>query len=507
MFQNKLLLAQPSVTEIMNIDISFSDVFIMSTDGHKRLNELSEVSSFSVCTQSSSISIKKSSDIFITTLDTSRHTKISTDQKREQFVSRRPRSLKDLFFRSKNPNKGPSEKGSGETKTKFSNIVSKHILPFRFVRTLRTELTQPERTNTTSCPNLVQRNFVETPTKPEETVIAPFKSSPDQESPEEAKIAPFPSSQSFPKSTYDRSFYNSLTERNPLRVQHLAIPNQKKDKSTSKVDGQVTDIFTTSFTHSASIKANHSLSRLQCKSAQELPKSPLVVIKQRLTRSYSDTPPRLSVKSQGSSASLKIPSCLQSKMYRDECVSQILDYLFIGSIEVAYNEPKLCRLKIDSLVDISNLSSAQVPSSKKLHCPCLCGHDSRHFRSRLIIRVDDDDKEDIEQYFSEINKFIDGARKCGKNVLIFSYHGNSRAPAAAIQYLMSHEGFLIRQAYNLVKNQRPAVEINQGFQNTLEALEHRLFPEAKPSLPFSNDYLNIADPQAIKCAWVDCSDM
>jgi dual specificity MAP kinase phosphatase len=344
---------------------------------------------------------------------------------------------------------------------------------------------------------------VETPsTKPEETVIAEFKSTPDQESPEEAKIAPLPSSKTFPLSTFEKAL-NS----NPLRVQHLAIPSQKSDESKSKADCQVTDIFTTSFTHSASLRTNRSLSKLQCKSAQELPKSPIVVIKQKLIRSYSDTPPRLSVKSHGSSTSLKIPSCLQSKMYRDDCVSQILDYLFIGSIEVAYNEPKLCRLKIDSLVDISNLSSAQVPSSKKLHCPCLCGNDSRHFRSRLIIRVDDDDKEDIEQYFSEINKFIDGARKCGKNVLIFSYHGNSRAPAAAIQYLMSHEGFLIRQAYNLVKNQRPAVEINQGFQNTLEALEHRLFPEAKPSVPFSNDYLNIADPQAIKCAWVDCSDM
>ncbi|XP_061177679.1 uncharacterized protein LOC133186444 [Saccostrea echinata] len=481
----------------------------MSTDGRMRLNELPEVTSFSLCSQSSSISIKKSSDIFSTTADSAHNSKSSTDQKRERFASRRPRSLKDIFFRSKNPDKNSSiEKGTSDTKSKFSNIVSKHILPFKFVRNLRTELTKPERPDTASCPNLAKRNSVETLSeKPEETVVAPFTNTPDQESPEEAKISPFPASQSFPKSDYDKPLYKSFQDRNPLRVQHLAIPKQNSDSSTNKGNFPVADIFTTSFTHSTSPKINHSLSKLQCKSAQELPKSPIVAIKQRLIRSYSDTPPRLSIKSQGSTASLKIPTCLQSRMYRDDCVSQILDYLFIGSIEVPYNEPKLCRLKIDSLVDISNLSSAQVPSSKKLHCPCLCGHDSRHFRSRLIIRVEDDDKEDIEQYFSEINKFIDGARKCGKNVLIFSYHGNSRAPAAAIQYLMSHEGFLLRQAYNLVKNQRPSVDINQRFQNSLEALERRLFPEAKPSLPFSNDYLNIADPQAIKCAWVDCSDM
>ncbi|XP_022287419.2 uncharacterized protein LOC111100096 [Crassostrea virginica] len=479
----------------------------MSTDGHKRLNELPEVTPFTACTQSSSISVKKSSDIFITTLESAHTSQLSVEQKREQFASRRPRSLKEIFFRSRNTERSNAiEKSPSDTKSKFSNIVSKHILPFRFVRNLRSELKKPERPNTTSCPNLAQKNALEAvPRKPLETPVSPFSGNSDQDSPVETRVTSFLPSQSFPKSDYDGTFYNPLHDRNPLRVQHLAIPNQTSDGNKGTLP--VADIFTTSFTHSTAPKASHSLSKLECKSAQELPKSPIVAIKQRLIRSYSDTPPRLSIKSQGSSASLKIPTCLQSKMYRDECVSQVLDYLFIGSIEVAYNEPKLCRLKIDSLVDISNLSSAQVPSSKKLHCPCLCGHDSRHFRSRLIIRVEDDDKEDIEQYFSEINKFIDGARKCGKNVLIFSYLGNSRAPAAAIQYLMSHEGFLLRQAYNLVKNQRPSVEINQGFQNTLEALEHRLFPEAKPSLPFSNDYLNIADPQAIKCAWVDCSDM
>jgi hypothetical protein len=191
-------------------------------------------------------------------------------------------------------------------------------------------------------------------------------------------------------------------------------------------------------------------------------------------------------------------------MFRNEHVSQLLDYLYIGSVESAYNEPLLCKLKIDSLVDMSNMSASQVPSNKKLHCPCLCGNEARHFRSRLIIRLDDKEDEDIEQYCEEINKFIDSSKRCGRKVLIFSYHGNSRAPAAAIQYMMKQEEFLLRQAYNLVKNQRPSVEINQGFQDILEALERRFFPEAKPSVSFGNDYLNIADPQAIKCAWIDC---
>jgi protein-tyrosine phosphatase len=118
--------------------------------------------------------------------------------------------------------------------------------------------------------------------------------------------------------------------------------------------------------------------------------------------------------------------------------------------------------------------------------------------------VPDEENDGIDQYFEEVNKFIEGARRCSKKVLIYSYEGKSRAALFAVQYLMSYEGLLLRQAYNMVKKQRPQVSLNPSFQKALERLEKTLFPDEKHSVNICNEYLNVADPQAIKCAWIDC---
>lgn len=406
--------------------------------------------------------------------------KSSIEERRINFVTKRSRSFKSLFLNTKNSdaNVNNTEKTSQlSTKSKFSSLVSKHFLPIRFLNSTAREDTKRNVPANTSCPDLKR------PLTPVEPSIRPKSA----------------------------NIYSDIKlqkhSEGPLEllpnhlISSLLSPAPKSPKNEF--------LFTTSFTH--------SIPKEQCKSVQTL-ENKSVAVKQALKRSYSDQPniakslsppdrtkSNLSLRNtQKSNLSLHISSCLQSKMYRNEFVSQLLDYLYIGSVESAYNEPLLCKLKIDSLVDMSNLSASQIPSGKKLHCPCLCGNEARHFRSRLVIRVDDKETEDIEQYFDEINRFIDSSKRCGRRVLIFSYHGNSRAPAAAIQYMMNQEEFLLRQAYNLVKNQRPSVEINQGFQSILESLEQRVFPEAKPSVSFGNDYLNIADPQAIKCAWIDC---
>lgn len=432
-------------------------------------------------------SIPKRSDISycVTSQEDTVTSKPTPEERRVDFATKRSKSFKSLFLNNKNsdPNSNNIEKPSQpSTKSKFSSLVTKHILPIKFLSSLKQDPKKNFPPNV-SCPDLNR------PYTPVDSSVRPKSANYLSEIKLQNKV-PRPSEQ-------------SSSQVSP----NLLSPAPKSPKNEF--------LFTTSFTH--------SLPKEKCKSVQELENN-LTVFKQALKRSYSDQPnigkshsPSLPLRAERprssnlslhnrprSNLSLHISACLQSKMYRNEFVSQLLDYLYIGSVESAYNEPLLCKLKIDSLVDMSNMSASQVPSGKKLHCPCLCGNEARHFRSRLVIRIDDKETEDIEQYFDEINKFIDSSKRCGRRVLIFSYHGNSRAPVAAIQYMMSQEEFLLRQAYNLVKNQRPSVEINQGFQNTLEALEQRVFPDAKPSVSFGNDYLNIADPQAIKCAWIDC---
>lgn len=261
----------------------------------------------------------------------------------------------------------------------------------------------------------------------------------------------------------------------------------------------VPDIFTTSFTHSKDTKdvSHHRLSNL------------------KLSNSHTDVPSidkkperfpfrRAQSLNKNIAEEGRFTRSSSATMYRDDQIAQITEYMFIGSIESVYNERRLCRLEIESLVDISNLSDMQVPAQKKLQCPCLCQTESKHFRSKLIIAVPDDENDEIDQYFSEVNKFVEGARRCAKKVLIYSFEGKSRAAVFAIQYLMEYEGLLLRQAYSMVKKQRPQVSMNPAFQRCLEKLEKSLYPDERHSVNICNEYFNVADPQAIKCAWIDC---
>ncbi|XP_052811773.1 uncharacterized protein LOC128239251 [Mya arenaria] len=258
----------------------------------------------------------------------------------------------------------------------------------------------------------------------------------------------------------------------------------------------VPDIFTTSFTHSKD-SCSKGLILKSCSSQQDVPSVAKIPEKAPIRRAISLT------KNLPQDYD-KTNRLLSPTMYKDEQLAQVTEYLFIGSIESAYNDRRLCRLEIESLVDISNLSEMQVPAQKKLQCPCLCQTESKHFRSKLIIAVPDEENDGIDQYFEEVNKFIEGARRCTKKVLIYSLEGKSRAALFAIQYLIEYEGLLLRQAYSMVKKQRPQVSLNPSFQRALEKLEKSLYPDERHSVNICNEYLNVADPQAIKCAWIDC---
>lgn len=369
---------------------------------------------------------------------------------------RKSGSLKDLF----NSNRIPDTKSKIKTRSKFADIVQNHLLPLSFITSLKQR--SPSNTSNVSCPTLTV------------TEVSPLERG-------NVKVA-------------------NRTEVKD-EEQYLTLPFSCVGNQLNKTD----TLFTTSFTHSNKSNGCDTISHSDPNVRDiSLGKSLKNTIKQSLVRSYSDVP--FTNKNLATSRKNNVSPFLQSKMFKNNYAAQVLEHLFIGSVEAAYNEPLLCKLKIDCLLDITNMLAEVVPTSKKLRCPCMCPEENQHFRSRLIIQVDDDEKEDIQSYFADINKFIHGAKRIGKRVLVVSYAGKSRAPVAVIQYLMEFENFLLREAYNLVKNQRSAIDINSGFMTCLEILEKRLFPEAKPSVSFGNEYLNIADPQAIKCAWVNCTD-
>lgn len=377
---------------------------------------------------------------------------------------KRPKSCGTETFRHNSNQDLLSEHRKQRPKAKFANVVSKHTASILAVAALQEPRSGAHKKSliTNSCPNLV----------------APFsgKASETEIKPKESES----------------------THKPEISAQKPEIKVPLNPTCVSRNNLKVPDVFTTSFTHSKtpttdSVKAAKKPATYTL-SLTDIPDSVRQSKKLSLRRTISLT----------KDDNLKLAHLLSIDMYRDEQIAQVTDYLFIGSIESAYNERRLCRLDIESLVDISNMSEMQVPSNKKTQCPCLCQTDFRHFRSRLIIAVADDEKEDIGQYFEEVNRFVEAARRCGRKVLVYSYEGKSRAAVFAMQYLMSYESLLLRQAYSIVKKQRPGVALNPGFQKTLESLEKTLFPDAKPSVNICNEYLNVADPQAIKCAWIDC---
>ncbi|RUS91818.1 hypothetical protein EGW08_000389 [Elysia chlorotica] len=154
---------------------------------------------------------------------------------------------------------------------------------------------------------------------------------------------------------------------------------------------------------------------------------------------------------------------------------RVTDYLFLGSVEAAYNEPMLCKYDISSLIDMTNVNPALVPAHKKSDCPCACvANKTPHFRSKLNIGVDDIEWENLEQYFDEINSFINAARRKDRRVLVFSYMGQSRAAAAVVQHLMTHFKMPYEDAMKVVRSKRPQIKLNSGFVKALRRLEKRL---------------------------------
>ncbi|KAI8752810.1 mucin-5AC [Biomphalaria glabrata] len=250
--------------------------------------------------------------------------------------------------------------------------------------------------------------------------------------------------------------------------------------------------------------------------------------KRALVKSNSDTFARLAAAPQSLAKASSDGDCFKKSPSASLASSMtslgsimcgVTDYLFLGSVEAAYNDPLLCKYNISSLVDMSNISPSAIPALKKSDCPCACVNKT-HFRSKLNIGINDIEWENIEQYFDDINAFINGARKNNRRVLVFSYLGQSRAPAAVIQHLMQHFRMSYDDALKIVRAKRAQVKLNSGFVKALCRLEQRLNlqnvasendavpscpPETqRPSLNSLVDIDSLSVPPVVKGAWLEC---
>ena len=198
---------------------------------------------------------------------------------------------------------------------------------------------------------------------------------------------------------------------------------------------------------------------------------------------------------------IKIDELEPHEPFTDRNAAEILNFLYIGDLESANREPLLCRLNVECVVELINLTPQEVRKTIKLKdCPCVCASQMKHTRIRLNIFIDDTIQEDVAHYFDEVNHFIHGAYKAGKNVLVYCIHGTTISPTIVIQYLMQYQGLKLKDAYTLVKQRRPQVEIPDAFQRVLIRLERQLRPTSPTGFIFETE---MKQPKAIRTpeAW------
>lgn len=122
---------------------------------------------------------------------------------------------------------------------------------------------------------------------------------------------------------------------------------------------------------------------------------------------------------------------------------EIITSIFLGDIESSMNGRGLKTANITHIVDMANtveldqshrgkkhfeLSNEDQGCDWVINCPSII--------AKLVVVVDDTEKEEVTQHFDAINEFINRALSGGGNVLVHCVRGKSRSAAAVVQYLM-----------------------------------------------------------------------
>ena len=135
--------------------------------------------------------------------------------------------------------------------------------------------------------------------------------------------------------------------------------------------------------------------------------------------------------------------------------------LVSGSQDVALNLEILEHYKVTHILNLASFTENKYP-------------DKIVYKK---IRILDVPEMHIIPHFEEAFEFINKGMESGC-VLVHCNAGISRAATIVIAYLMKTRNMTLTQAYGLVKEKRPVISPNSGFQVQLETYEERLFEKS-----------------------------
>jgi protein-tyrosine phosphatase len=127
--------------------------------------------------------------------------------------------------------------------------------------------------------------------------------------------------------------------------------------------------------------------------------------------------------------------------------SQILPCLYLGSIlPVRYNLNDLYEKGVRSILTVC--SELKPVSDKRF--------------TYETISIEDDDREEIYDYFSFANEWITERLKYG-GVYVHCAEGRSRSVTIVCSYLMKTQCMSVERALATIRKQRPIIKVNPGF--------------------------------------------
>jgi len=160
-------------------------------------------------------------------------------------------------------------------------------------------------------------------------------------------------------------------------------------------------------------------------------------------------------------------------------ITQILDFLFLGSQEDAQSSTILKRHGITRVINLSDTcpKSDLIPDSDFM---------------RIAIKDSYDAK--IHVHFDKAYEFIEEARRTNQRILVHCLAGISRSPTLAIAYIMRSRALSCDEAYRYVKTRRQSVSPNLNFMGQLFLYERHLReqkilpPAVRPRSNVIDDY-------------------
>ena len=141
---------------------------------------------------------------------------------------------------------------------------------------------------------------------------------------------------------------------------------------------------------------------------------------------------------------------------KDALMCQVLPWLYLGSQEAAGDEDLLRQHKISHILNVGNISMGR-----------------EQWTWRLVERsleLQDTPEQRIDRAVAEATKFLQECEARGGRVLVHCSAGESRSPTLVIAFLISTRGCTFLEAFSLVKERRPSINLNPSFVAQLKQI-------------------------------------